>query len=329
MKRPLSISVLAFVSFTAFALADSPAKPAAPTRAPSAPDVVELAPPNPGFHYRYTVDGGVPGAKSGPYLAPVTLPAGYKLRAVAVSDDRQQVGEELAVDGPVLTGAKTPSSLVPCTQDRDFPVYDWAKRHAAVTALAKEHKATLVFVGDSITQMWGGEPHDRSQPGKDVWEKYYGQRNAANLGFGYDFTENTLWRLQHGELDGAAAKLVIVNIGTNNAGKNTAPEIVEGVKAVLAEIRRSQPKAAILLLGIYPRGPKPDTTREKLAAVNRDLAQLDGQDNLTFLDVTAKLLQPDGSITKETMGDYLHPTAKGYEIICEAIEPTVKKLLGE
>ena len=95
-----------------------------------------------------------------------------------------------------VAGAKPlPATLVPCTQDRDWPVYDWAKRHAAVTKIAADRKASVVFIGDSITQMFGGEPHDRSQPGKDVWEKYYGKRNAANLGFGYDFTpQERDWR---------------------------------------------------------------------------------------------------------------------------------------
>jgi lysophospholipase L1-like esterase len=315
--------------FATSTFAQQAEKPAPPARAPSTPDVIAFEKPPDGWHIRYTLDGGAPGAKSGPYLAPVRLPVGYQLRAITVSDDRKQLSGEFVVDGPDSAGKRLSSSVVPCTQDRDFPIYDWGKRHAAVTALVNERKPALVFIGDSITQMFGGEPHDRTQPGNEVWEKYYGQRNTANLGFGYDFTENTLWRLQHGELDGAAAKLVVLNIGTNNAGKNSALEIAAGVKAVLAEIRRSQPKAAVLLLGIYPRGPKPDATREKLAAVNRELAQLDGKDNVTFLDVTAKLLEPDGSITKETMGDYLHPTAKGYEIIAEAIEPTVKKLLGE
>ena len=281
-----------------------------------------------GAHARYTIDGSAPGAKSGPYLAPIILDAGGIVKTVAVSPDRKTVSApaELAVTPEVKA---KPSSIVPCTQDRDFPTYDWAVRHAQVTELTAKKKASLVFIGDSITQMFGGEPHDRSQPGKAVWEKYYGPRNATNLGFGYDYTENAMWRLQHGELDGAAAKAVVVNIGTNNMGKNSTDEIFAGVKAVLAEVRSSQPAAKILLLGIYPRGAKPDKTREKVAQTNALLAALDGKDNVTFLDVSAKLVEADGSISKEVMGDFLHPTQKGYEIIAEAIEPTLKKLLGE
>ena len=48
-----------------------------------------------------------------------------------------------------------------------------------------------------------------------------------------------------------------------------------------------------------------------------------------FLDISAKLIEADGSISKDVMNDYLHPTAKGYEIIASGIEPTLKKLLGE
>jgi lysophospholipase L1-like esterase len=289
-------------------------------------DIVIVAPD--GSHARYTIDGSAPHAKSGPYLAPIVLDAGGTVKAVAVSPDRKTVSAptELVV-GP--QGKPKPSSIVPCTQDRDFPTYDWAIRHAQVTELTTKKKASLVFIGDSITQMFGGEPHDRSQPGKDVWEKYYGSRNATNLGFGYDYTENALWRIQHGELDGAAAKAVVVNIGTNNMGKNTPDEILAGVKSVLAEVRRSQPAAKILLLGIYPRGAKPDATREKVAKTNTLLAELNGKDNVTFLDVSAKLIEPDGTISKDTMRDYLHPTAKGYETIAEAVEPTLKTLLGE
>ncbi len=284
----------------------------------------------PGTHARYTIDGADPGAKSGPYLAPIALPHGGTVKAITVTEDRKSLSAvaELKVE-PAAQGPKPPTSVVPCTQDRDWPVYDWAKRHAAVCALVTERKPRVVYIGDSITQMFGGEPHDRGQPGQPVWAKHFAPRNTANLGFGYDYTENTLWRLQHGELDGADVKLAIVCIGTNNAGKNTPDEIVAGIKAILAEIRRAQPKAKILLLGILPRSAKPDAARAKIAAVNTTLAQLDGTDAITFLDVSGKFVQPDGSIPRELMGDFLHPTTKGYEILAEAIEPTVARLLGE
>jgi len=321
MKLPLFL--LPFLILAASA--EPPAPPAFTQR-----DGKIIITPAPGTHARYTIDGSNPGVKSGPYLAPIALPDEFMIRAISVTEDRKSssaVAEYAVISS--LRGAKPPSSIVPCTQDRDWPVYDWAKRHAALCEIVAKQKPRVAYIGDSITQMFGGEPHDRSQPGQPVWEKYFGRRNAVNLGFGYDYTENTLWRLQHGELEGTDLKLAIVCIGTNNAGKNTADEIVAGVKAILAEIRRAQPNAKILLLGILPRSAKPDGVRAKVATVNTALAQLGGTGPITFLDVSEKFIQPDGSIPKELMGDFLHPTLKGYEILAAAIDPTIARLLGE
>lgn len=328
--RPLLLGLVAVCATSICLHAQTVAPLAVPTAKRDAIGTVTLACATPGVVIRYSIDGSDPGPKGGPYLAPIVLPAGGTVKARAYSEDRKLRSELFEAKYEAVGGAKPqPTTLVPCTQDRDFPIYDWAKRHAAVTKIAADRKASLVFIGDSITQMFGGEPHDRSQPGKDVWEKYYGKRSVANLGFGYDYLENTLWRLQHGELDGAKAKVVVMHIGTNNAGKNTPEEIAAGVRALLAEIRQRQPGAKVILMAIFPRGPKPDAMRAKLDTTNKLLAQLHGKDGVTFLDIGAKFLQPDGTITREIMGDYLHPAAKGYEIWAEAIEPLVVKMLGE
>ncbi len=292
--------------------------------------IVTITCATPGAVIRYSVDGSDPGPKTGPYLAPIALPAGGVVKARTFTEDRKQKSEAAEAKFEPLPGSTPlPSTLVPCTQDRDWPIYDWAERHAAVSAIVKERKPSLIFLGDSITQMFGGEPHDRSEPGNDVWDKYYGKRNAANLGFGFDYVENTLWRLQHGELDGAAAKAVVILIGTNNADKNSPEEIAAGVRAICMEVHRQQPAATIILMGVFPRHPKPDAMRTKVEAINKLLATADGHDGLTFLDIGARFLDPDGSLSREIMGDYLHPTAKGYEIWAGALEPLLRKLLGE
>lgn len=279
---------------------------------------------------RYSIDGSDPGPRSGPYLAPIALPQGGVVKARVFTPDRKEKGELASAEFRSLAGAPQPASaFVPVTQDRDWPIYDWAKRHDAVTKLVNERKPTLVFIGDSITQMFGGEPHDRPQPGKEVWEKYYAKRNAVNLGFGYDYTENVLWRIEHGELDAAAAKLVVLLIGTNNTGKNSADDIAGAIRAICDLIRKKQPQTKILLLGILPRSAKPDASRAKIAEINQLIAKYDGHNGVTYLDVGGKFIGADGTISKELMYDFLHPTAKGYEVLAAAIEPTLAKLLGE
>ena len=122
--------------------------------------------------------------------------------------------------------------------------------HEKFLAEAKQGKIDLLFLGDSITQGW----HDNA-----VWKRFYGPRHAANFGIGGDRTEHVLWRLQHGEVDGIHPRVVVLMIGTNNSGDNTSGEIVAGIKAIVDELRKRLPDSKILLLGVFPRGQKPNT----------------------------------------------------------------------
>src|SRR5262245_10626118 len=71
----------------------------------------------------------------------------------------------------------------------------WMKRHDSMNERVKKGNVDLIYVGDSITQGWEGA-------GKDVWAKFYGKRNAVNLGIGGDQTQHVLWRLENGNVDG-------------------------------------------------------------------------------------------------------------------------------
>ena len=148
------------------------------------------------------------------------------------------------------------------------------------------------------------------------------------MGFGYDRTENVLWRIEHGELDGIAPKAIVVLIGTNNLEVNTVEDTFNGIVAVQAAVRDKQPEARVLLLGLLPRGRRPKgSMRRKANAVNEylSMAILDGVD---YLDAGVGLVGPDGRISADLMPDYLHPTERAYRVIAENIEPTLTKLLS-
>ncbi len=283
---------------------------------------VQLETKTSGAVLRYTFEEKDPDKSAGVYLAPVTVPYGKVLRAKAFSIDGAEQSAVLSV-GPQAI----PSTLVAVTQNRDWKNYDWVKRHEAIVELGKMRKPDLLFVGDSITHFWGGEPVDARLRGAEVWDKYYGSRKALNLGYGWDRTENVLWRLQHGEIDGLTPKVVVLMIGTNNAGINSAAEIAAGIEAICGELHARLPGARILLLGIFPRGAKPDAAMAKVMAVNELIASLDGKNGVSYLDVGKVFLEADGSISPEVMNDYLHPTALGYERWAAAMEPTLVRLL--
>ena len=182
----------------------------------------------------------------------------------------------------------------------------------------------LIFVGDSITQGWEGN-------GKEVWQEYYGGRHAVNLGFSGDRTQHVLWRFDNGNIDGISPKAAVVMIGTNNSNgeDNTSEEIAEGIIAICEQIRVELPKTKILVLAIFPRGAEPNPQREKNAKSNEIVSRIADDEMIFYLDIGGEFLEPDQTISDEIMYDYLHLTAKGYQIWAEAIEGKVAELMGE
>jgi beta-glucosidase len=200
----------------------------------------------------------------------------------------------------------------------------WMQLHEKFLERAKQGKVDLLFLGDSITQGWGNN---------DVWKRYYGARSAANFGIGGDRTQHVLWRLENGEIEGIRPKAVVLMIGTNNIGSNSPEEIAEGVKAIVAKLRKDLPEAKILLLGIFPRGANraPDQAvadvDPRTGQVNEIIKSLADGKSVYYLDIGPSFLNADGKIPKELMPDFLHLSAQGYRIWADAIEPTLWKLM--
>lgn len=203
---------------------------------------------------------------------------------------------------------------------------NWKVRADLLDERLKETPDTgLLFIGDSITQGWEGAG------AREVWAKYYARRKAVNLGIGGDRTQHVLWRLVNAPLDGVKPKAAVVMIGTNNSNgeDNTPGQIVEGVEAIVRKLRERLPQTKILLLGIFPRGENFGPQRGKLTQINQVLAKLDDGGNVHFLDIGHHFLNRDGVLPAGIMPDYLHLSAKGYELWAQAIEPKLAELLGE
>ncbi|MFZ9992186.1 MAG: platelet-activating factor acetylhydrolase IB subunit [Opitutales bacterium] len=209
------------------------------------------------------------------------------------------------------------------------------KRHESFNEISKKGEAQLVFLGDSITHGWEGK-------GKAVWEKHWAPLKAANFGIGGDRTEHVLWRLEHGNFDGLKPKAIVLMIGTNNTGHQgrpqkeldgavyqcTADQTAEGIKAIVGQLRKKCPDAKILVLGIFPRGAnKDDKFRQQNEATNAIVKGFADGRKVFFLDVGAKFLEADGTLSKSIMPDLLHPNEKGYQIWTDAIKADVQALL--
>jgi lysophospholipase L1-like esterase len=212
----------------------------------------------------------------------------------------------------------------PAPRKKEYPwmsVAAWTSMHEAFLKRAKEGNVDVLFLGESITQGWGNNA---------VWQQHYAPLKAANFGIGGDTTENVLWRIQNGEIEGLSPKVVVLMIGTNNFGlEGHAPDaVVKGIAAIVKTLRTKLPKSKVLLLGIFPRDEQPNTGgRQAIKKVNEQIARFEDRKSIRYLDIGPKFLAPDGKIPKDVMPDFLHLSEKGYQIWADAMDPLLKELL--
>ena len=199
----------------------------------------------------------------------------------------------------------------------------WKERFTATNKKAQTKQYDLLFIGDSINQGWEGA-------GKEIWQKYYGNRNALNLGFSGDRTQHVIWRLQNGNLTNQEnAKVAIIMIGTNNTGhtEQDPRETAEGVSKIVSLVREGCPKAKILLLGIFPRAVKPTDKKRLLnEVVNKRISKLHDGQSIHYLELDEVFLDEKGILTQKVMPDALHPKKYGYQLWAESMEPKLKDL---
>lgn len=198
-------------------------------------------------------------------------------------------------------------------------------KHQANLEVAKLGDSDVLFMGDSITDFWRST--DGVMAGKPVLDKYFGDLKVANFGIAGDTTQGVLYRLKHGEGQGFSPKAIMLMIGTNNTGRNTAAEIAEGIGAVVLELQKDFPGAKILLLAIFPRGTANDPVRATISEINSIIARLHDGNRVHYLDIGAKFLDPNGNIPREVMSDALHPSTQGYEIWAQAVKEPLEKLI--
>jgi lysophospholipase L1-like esterase len=214
----------------------------------------------------------------------------------------------------------------------------WRARHEAVLERIRQGRVDLIWLGDSITQDW-----ERSGPPawadfQPVWQRFYGDRNAVNMGFKGDTTASLLWRIRNGEVAGIAPKAAVILIGANNLGRVhwSAEDTVAGIEAIVAELHRRLPTTKLLLISVLP-SERSAWASETTIAINRMLAdRFRPCSEVSFVDVTPVFMR-EGRLDRSLFYDPLltppepplHPTAQGQERMAAAIEPTLAAMMGD
>jgi cephalosporin-C deacetylase len=221
--------------------------------------------------------------------------------------------------------------------DRPSPRRDANSQLAHQQLLAKktQGKIDLYFLGDSITRRWGAA----EQKYRDLlayWNESFRGWNAANFGWGGDRTQNILWRLENGELDGVNPKVIVLMAGTNNVGSITPigkdeariADISRGIEAIVALCRKKAPEAKIILMGITPRNDN-IAVMPTIDAINARVARLANGSTIRYLNINDRLAAANGKLYPGmTDPDQLHFSRKAYEIWAGALTPVLTELLG-
>ena len=246
--------------------------------------------------------------------------------------NRILIGAAVAATALAGLGGELVDSLACAPQAQFFDgVSQWwlqrfdAKRFECAT----NAEVNVVFLGDSITHNW-------EFPGKEVWAKNFakGKYAAVNCGISSERTENLIWRIEHGQFGTRVPKAFVLMIGTNNLGQKdpaieTPADTICGIRRIVQLLQMHYPETKIILHPIFPRGAKPDCEiRQRVEAVNRWIRYLADGEKVLWCDFNAKLMEPDGTLTKEHASDLLHPNACGYEVWAEALKPFLDYALG-
>ncbi len=214
----------------------------------------------------------------------------------------------------------------------------WSARLAEKARALRGGPVDLVWYGDSITQDWeqaGPEPWRDFAP---VWQRFYGDRHAIDLGFKGDTTSHLLWRIEHGEADGISPRAAVVLIGANNFGRLhwSAGDTLLGVDAIVAALHAHLPRTRLILLGVLPsiRSAWVDAST---ATLNAALAARYASDPMVaYVDVGSAVERGgradpaaflDGQLTPPDPP--LHPSAQSQARIAALIEPAVAQAMGD
>ncbi len=206
--------------------------------------------------------------------------------------------------------------------------------HSQLLAKAKQGGIDVYFEGDSIARRWGATDYPDLLAN---WKQNLFGWNAADFGWGADQTQNILWRLENGELDGVNPKVVVLLAGTNNVGNRSAQgdasaradDVTRGLQAIVRVIQKKAPAATIVVTGIFPRNDNV-AWMPVIDRINGNLSKFADGRKVRYLNINDKLAGRDGRLLDGMMNanDRLHPTLKAYQVWAEALKPVLTEVLG-
>ncbi|MFN7721791.1 MAG: GDSL-type esterase/lipase family protein [Pirellulaceae bacterium] len=199
----------------------------------------------------------------------------------------------------------------------------WLKLHEAhvQTVLANPGPVDVLLVGDSITIQWG-----------ESWQKQFPDTKAINIGIGGDKTQNVLWRLDHGGVEGIDPKVIVLMIGNNNmffTPETGIQAAAEGIAMCAKNLRHKFPKSHLIVAKILPAHGPGHRFYEDIRKTNSalELLNLAEDPEIAILDLTSDFTESDGALKKNLYtADSIHLAMEGYAVYAERLKPLLLRL---
>jgi lysophospholipase L1-like esterase len=223
----------------------------------------------------------------------------------------------------------------------------------------------VIFLGDSITHGWEGQKawqeHFGSfkpvnlgiggdQTGHVLWRITDGHEldnlkpKAAVIMIG---TNNTGGHTAEQIAGGIKAiveelkkqkpgiKVLVLGVfprGGSGDAERSLEKIAEGIKPINEELKKEKPDVtrlnALLKSLEQQKGTIPAAKLyQKIGQINAIISKLDDGKTVFYKDISKEFLDQNGGLSGEIMPDYLHLSAKGYDIWGKAIKGDIEKLV--
>jgi lysophospholipase L1-like esterase len=130
-------------------------------------------------------------------------------------------------------------------------------------------------------------------------------------------------------------KILVLGVfprGSSGDAERSLEQITEGIKPINEELKKEKPDVkrlnALLKSLDQQKGTIPAAKlNKKIGEINALISKLDDGKTVFYKDIGKEFLDQSGGLSGEIMPDYLHLSAKGYDIWGKAIKGDIEKLV--
>ena len=173
-----------------------------------------------------------------------------------------------------------------------------------------------LFLGDSLTDYFDLETYFPNQP-------------VVNSGIAGNTTDQILASMKTRVYDYNPSKIFLL-IGTNDLRDGKSQEaVVQNIEKIIEEIQINRKQAEIFVESLYPVNASVSSavgirSNETIQNINAQLQEYCNEEDLTYIDLYAKLQDEQGNLQTQYTVDGLHLNDAGYQVVAKVLQEYLK-----